>query len=547
MLAFQGSAAAADARKENEASTLARKGTAAIEHRRFGEALDAFTRASALQPDDATLCFGAGVAAFMLGQDEIAETRFACALALNPGYVQAAVWLGDLHYRTGRVAEAIRRTKPPCGAHRAEAISSHSSLPGAWSKNWTAGSAKYARNTSTHFSRRLLTNHSLVEAAERLESAYSRVGGTLGVYPSGRITVVLYTREQFTAITRLASWSAAAYDGRIRGPIGGTAQPRQELDRVLSHEFVHVLVAMLGGRSVPAWLNEGLATVLEPAGSEEAEAPLAHTRVRPDLSKLHQSFVDLSRRDAEVAYASAARAVRRLVEQHGANAIVALLQDLARGADFPNAFQQRIDMPVRGFRSALAELDTNISRGASPLGLPCTLARGGPTPRSAPVAHSLSLVSLRGASPLGLPCTLARGGPTPRSARRGSLAVARSSLRGASPLGLPCTLARGGPTPRSARRGSLAVARFSSRGFAPRTPLHARSRGPDAPLRSPWLTRCRSFLFEGLRPSDSPARSLAGARRPAPLPWLTRCRSFALLVTISAWAPVAQLDRAPAF
>jgi len=349
VLALQGSAGAADARKENEAITLARKGTAAIEHRRFGEALEAFTRASALQPDDATLCFGAGVAAFMLGQDEIAETRFACALALNPDYVQAAVWLGDLHYRSGRVADAISTYE--AAVRRSPSRSDLEPQLSIWRVEQELDN-RFGEVRTEHFDTffEAPADEPLARAAaERLESAYSRVGGTLGVYPSKRITVVLYTREQFTAITRLASWSAAAYDGRIRVPIGGTAQPRDELDRVLSHEFVHVLVAMLGGRSVPAWLNEGLATVLEPAGSEEAEAPLAHTRVRPDLSKLHQSFVELSRRNAEVAYASAARAVRRLIEQHGANAIVALLQDLAQGANFPSAFQQRIDMPYEDF------------------------------------------------------------------------------------------------------------------------------------------------------------------------------------------------------
>ena len=46
---------------------------------------------------------------------------------------------------------------------------------------------------------------------------------------------------------------------------------------------------------MPAWVNEGLATVLEPAGPEGAEAPLARTDVRPALSTLHRSFVGFSR------------------------------------------------------------------------------------------------------------------------------------------------------------------------------------------------------------------------------------------------------------
>ena len=71
--------AAAEARAAQDPTALARTGTAAIESRRFGDALEAFTRAAAMQPGDASLCFGAGVAAFMLGQNDVAQTRFECA------------------------------------------------------------------------------------------------------------------------------------------------------------------------------------------------------------------------------------------------------------------------------------------------------------------------------------------------------------------------------------------------------------------------------------------------------------------------------------
>jgi len=341
--------AAADARKQNDAGALARKGAAAIKHGRFGEALDAFTRASTLQPEDATLCFGGGVAAFMLGRDETARIRFECALALDSRNVQAAVWLGDLHYRAGRLSEAISLYE--IAIHQSAGHSDLETTLATWRREQELHD-RFRDVRTDHFS--VLFERSVDEpiarqAATQLENAYGRIGSRLGVYPSERITVVLYTREQYNAITRLASWSAAAYDGRIRVPIGDTLEQRDDLGRVLSHEFVHALVTMLGGRTVPAWLNEGLATVLEPAGSEDAEALLARTRARPKLSKLHQSFVHMSRRDAEIAYASAARAVRRLIELRGAPALVALLQDLAQGASFAGAFQQRIDMTYQDF------------------------------------------------------------------------------------------------------------------------------------------------------------------------------------------------------
>ena len=353
MLTCAGSPAAAGAGTENDASVLARKGTAAIEQRRFGEALDAFTRAMALEPEDATLCFGAGVAAFMLGQDESAQARFECALALNPDYLEAAVWLGDLHYRAGRLSEAIAIYK--MALRRSARRSDIEAQLATWSKEQELHDRLREVRTE-HFSTffESLSDEPLArQAAERLENAYERIGGTLGIHPSERVTVVLYTREQFSAITRLASWSAAAYDGRIRLPIAGTSQQREELDRILSHEFVHAIVTRLGGRAVPAWLNEGLATVLEPLSPEDANAPPASSRGRPELSTLHQSFVDLTRRDAEIAYASAARAVRQLIEQRGICAVVGLLRDLGQGATFTSAFQHRIEMRYEDF-AALA-------------------------------------------------------------------------------------------------------------------------------------------------------------------------------------------------
>jgi tetratricopeptide (TPR) repeat protein len=345
---------AIDARAAQDPVVLARAGTAAIEDRRFGDALDAFTKAAAMQPGDASLCFGAGVAAFMLGQNDVAQARFECALALKPDYLPAAVWLGDLHYRAGRLQEAISiyegaRQRSPNARELQEQLAT-------WRKEQELQSRFHTVRTE-HFSAlfELATDEPRArEVIERLEAAYRRVGNTLGVYPSEPITVVLYTREQFGDITNLAAWSAAGYDGRIRVPLGTALEERDELDRVLSHEFVHAVVAMVGGRTVPAWVNEGLATMLEPAGPDDAEATLARTGARPSLSTLHRSFVGLSRRDAEIAYASAARAVRRLIEQCGAPAVVALLADLARGAPFASAFHQRMAMRYEDFAALVA-------------------------------------------------------------------------------------------------------------------------------------------------------------------------------------------------
>jgi tetratricopeptide (TPR) repeat protein len=355
LLVLAVSVAAAEPRASRDPIALARAGAAAIEDRRFGEALELFTEAATMRPGDASLCFGAGVAAFMLGQNDVAQTRFECALALKPSYLPPAVWLGELHYRAGRLHDAIAiydtaRQRYPGRRELPQRLAD-------WRKEQELQS-RFNEARTAHFTVLFEgpTDEPLARVVvERLEAAYWRVGAALGVYPPQPVTVVLYTREQFGDITRLAAWAAAAYDGRIRVPLGGALEQPEELDRVLSHEFVHAMVAILGGRTVPAWVNEGLATVLEP-GPDAAQATLARTNVRPELSKLHRSFVGLSARDAEIAYASAAMAVRRLIEQRGVAALVALLEDLGRGAQFASAFQQRIAMRYEDF-AALAARD----------------------------------------------------------------------------------------------------------------------------------------------------------------------------------------------
>ena len=283
-------AVAAVARAAQDPIALARAGTAAIENRRFGDALEAFTRAAAIRPGDASLCFGAGVAAFMLGQDDVAQSplrvrpRAQSELSAGGGVARGPALSGGPSAR-GDLDLRNARQRSPDDRELQDQLDD-------WRKEHELQSRFHEVRTE-HFTAlfEAAADEPLArEVVERLEAAYWRVGNTLGVYPSQPIIVVLYTREQFGDITRLAAWSAAAYDGRIRVPLGRRAGAAEELDRVLSHEFVHAVVAMLGGRTVPAWVNEGLATVLEPAGLRRGSNAGAHRRA-PGLSKLHRSFV----------------------------------------------------------------------------------------------------------------------------------------------------------------------------------------------------------------------------------------------------------------
>src|SRR5262249_14010013 len=165
------------------------------------------------------------------------------------------------------------------------------------------------------------------------------------------IPVVLYTTEQFRDITRSPAWAAGAYDGTIRVPMRGALDKREELDRVLSHEFTHALIRTLASRGVPTWLNEGLATALESGDRLSAADPrLQEAAAKVPLRALQNRLGRLSGDQAQLAYTASALAARRLLDEAGGAAIANLLKDLGEGVEFDSAFLHRIQRPFAEFQ-----------------------------------------------------------------------------------------------------------------------------------------------------------------------------------------------------
>ena len=341
------------AQARGDATSLVKEAVAALDAKRFGDALDAFTSASKLAPRDPEVCLGAGVAAARLGRNDEAMDWFERALTLSPDFTVASQWLGELQYREGRVRDAITTYEAALEANpKADALEKRVAE---WRKE-TQLQDRFYESRGAHFVVRFEgpADETLARRiVERLEQAYWRIGGVLTAYPSKPITVVLYTTEQFRDITRMPEWTAAAYDGRIHVPIKGALADMDRLDRVLSHEFVHAVVAMLGGRNVPVWMNEGLAVTLESGDSEYTQV-LARARTRPALQDLHGSFTELPGGEVHLAYAVSANAVKRMLALRGPYAAVGLMQDMARGADFAGAFQQRFAMRYEDFQAMVA-------------------------------------------------------------------------------------------------------------------------------------------------------------------------------------------------
>jgi tetratricopeptide (TPR) repeat protein len=331
-----------------------RAGWDAIRDGRNEEAAAAFAEAIRQQPRDPAHHLGAALAALLLGDTARARESLEQALKLAPNFTTASLLLGDLLYRQSDLQGAIAVYE----AARAYAPADKTlSARLARLREEPSPEKGFFQSQSAHFTV-LFEGPADEEMARRavdvLEDAYWRVGTALYTFPDHVITVVLYTEQQFRDTTRSPSWAAAAYDGRIRVPMRGALQQAPgELERVLTHELTHAMIRAIGPRGVPTWLNEGLAVMFEPQGTQWAASTMAASPGRIPLDELAGSFDNLSGNQARVAYAESAEAARRLFDEVGGAGVVALLQDIARGVPVADAFERRMLTPYSAFAASL--------------------------------------------------------------------------------------------------------------------------------------------------------------------------------------------------
>lgn len=344
---------AGSAQNSPRVAMLEQSGWAAINANNLPAASAAFKEAITLDPRNAALRLGAGMAAFLQRHDAEAKSHYERALTLDPKLTIARLRLAMVVRRQGDFQEAIRlheivAAEDPANAEVRDTLE------------------RWKRERELHERMRLAVGDFFTvsfegpedaelaaKALDSLNRAYWRICEMLSAFPPKSVPVVLYTREQFRDITRSPQWAAAAYDGIIRVPMRGAHEQGEDLDRVLAHEFSHALIRSLATRNLPTWLNEGLASVLESDDLDWANRTVAEVGRMPSLQRLAAPFATLSGADAQLAYAASAVAARRLLDEAGGVAVANLLRDLGEGIDFEKAFLHRIQKSLADFEASL--------------------------------------------------------------------------------------------------------------------------------------------------------------------------------------------------
>ena len=270
---------------------------------RTGSALDAISyaqRAARLAPDSADAFGVLGYAEFAAGRNRDAIEDWKKSLALRPD---------------AGIQQMLAR------AQRESSVE----------KN-------YSERETGHFVLRFEGNQSSEGFREQLlavlESQYQELSRTFGSEPRSSIQVVLYTAQDFFDVTRAPAWTGALNDGKLRIPLHGVESVTPELARVLRHELTHSFVNQLSAGRCPAWLNEGIAQLLEPRGlgSRTAQLGLLFKADRDlPLNMLERSFASLSTVEATLAYDESLLAAGYLYQHYGIADVVRLLQRIGQG------------------------------------------------------------------------------------------------------------------------------------------------------------------------------------------------------------------------
>lgn len=297
---------------------VAPEGWAALTRREPDRAASIFAAALEQHPRDPVLHFGAGAASYAQGRPNAALKSLRTAVEIDPDLDEAQEMLGRIAYDLGDSTLAIRSLE--LAAARRPHDRALTGLLDRW-KGESRAHGSYIEKPAAHF--RILYEGSTQQqigarVSQVLEAEYLRLGRILSASPAVPVTVVLYTEQAFHDITRSPAWAAGHYDGRIRVAVGGTYSPG-DLDRIVTHELVHAVVAGAAPRHVPAWLNEGLATYLESDHRAWIPEVLRKASQLHTFEALDRGFAGLDEQSALVAYAQSATAADILHGRLGAN------------------------------------------------------------------------------------------------------------------------------------------------------------------------------------------------------------------------------------
>lgn len=199
-----------------------------------------------------------------------------------------------------------------------------------------------------------LASHSL----SVLDQTFEDLEHIFATAPTRKVVLKFLSPAEFRRQTGAPAWTSAMfYRDEITVPMAeDKAIDYDELGRALRHEYVHAFVAEVSKYRCPAWLDEGVAQLIEGEANPLLAPALRKWVVRNPaipLDWLHNGFTTLDSAVVPAAYAQSLFAARALVDTEGYSAVLEYLKGLGAGLEEPDAFERAFHQKKAKFENDL--------------------------------------------------------------------------------------------------------------------------------------------------------------------------------------------------
>ena len=267
--------------KKNLANLYNTKAIALSKEEKWDKAEDVFEKALNLFPSEidykknfSNILLGKAAATYKKKDLRKAKRDAEKSLKYNPLNSDAMVLIGDVHYDLQRLKEAHSWWEK---AIKIDPSSSAIDQRLAKVKREYQAEVNLEKLPAEFFEIRFekeLEGYSAYAMRDMLRSMRRKIGQDFNYFPSYKTIVLVYPEETFRKLTATPPWISGLYDGKIRLPFMRRLVDKEELERIIRHEYTHVLVHSLAGGNCPIWFNEGLAQYEE------------YKKREPDLNRL---------------------------------------------------------------------------------------------------------------------------------------------------------------------------------------------------------------------------------------------------------------------
>ena len=313
----------------------------------YSNAASILETALTIEPGNTILRSNLGMALYHDTRREEALREFRSILYDDPKNTLARRMCGLILYDMGEMKQALEELRYAAAAdpHDSETVKLLRKVEKEYAVEKDFGVDRYQHFTVSIDGGADLSVGS--EVIDALESAYRSVGRDLNYFPDEKIAVVIYPGRQFHELLNKHRNVGGIYDGKIRVPVGGLEKEahREQLRRILAHEYAHVVVHFLTNNNCPLWLNEGIAEYESRTwedGFYDVLGSAASNGTFVPLDKLSSALKAYGSNRVSLAYLESFSLVRYMAQTYGVYSLRSILDCLYRREPVEKAVRETL-------------------------------------------------------------------------------------------------------------------------------------------------------------------------------------------------------------